>query len=161
MVSMGDYACKDELLSLLKIINVKYEKTAGFAYSGVWNQRKEYVYIEIIPDRLVQLKSHAEYIKSICYEIYPVNDDYTLADIFFKPGTLSDYEEVSQEVLFDNIHRQIVDEIRGAKYVIWIAMAWFTDPQLFEELLKKKKQGVTIEIVIDDNDKNRNAGFSI
>lgn len=161
MVSMGDYACKDELLSLLKIINVKYEKTAGFAYSGVWNQRKEYVYIEIIPDRLVQLKSHAEYIKSICYEIYPVNDDYTLADIFFKPGTLSDYEEVSQEVLFDNIHRQIVDEIRGAKYVIWIAMAWFTDPQLFEELLKKKKQGVTIEIVIDDNDKNRNAGFSL
>lgn len=69
-----------------------------------------------------------------------MNDDYTLADIFFKPGTLSDYEEVSQEVLFDNIHRQIVDEIRGAKYVIWIAMAWFTDPQLFEELLKKKSK---------------------
>lgn len=90
-----------------------------------------------------------------------MNDDYTLSDIFFKPGTLSDYEEVSQEVLFDNIHRQIVDEIRGAKYVIWIAMAWFTDPQLFEELLKKKRQGVTIEIVVDDNDKNRNTEFSL
>lgn len=161
MVSMGDYACKDELLPMLKIINIKFEKTAGFAYSGVWNQRKEYAYIEIIPERLVQIKSYAEYIKNMCYEIYPVNDDYTLSDIFFKPGTLSDYEEVSQEVLFDNIHRQIVDEIRGAKYVIWVAMAWFTDPKLFEELLKKKRQGVTIEIVLDDNDINRNAEFSL
>ena len=32
MVSMGDYACKDELLPLLKIINIKFEKTAGFVH---------------------------------------------------------------------------------------------------------------------------------
>lgn len=61
-----------------------------------------------------------------------------LADVFFKPGVLSDYEEVSQEVLFENIQRQIIDEIRADKYVIWIAMAWFTDPVLYQELLKKK-----------------------
>ncbi len=63
-----------------------------------------------------------------------------LADVFFKQGILFDYEEVSQEVLFENIQRQIIDEIRAAKYVIWIAMAWFTDPVLYQELLKKKKR---------------------
>ena len=62
-----------------------------------------------------------------------------LADVFFKQGILFDYE-VSQEVLFENIQRQIIDEIRAAKYVIWIAMAWFTDPVLYQELLKKKKR---------------------
>ncbi|MBS5983361.1 MAG: hypothetical protein KIC67_12180 [Clostridium butyricum] len=68
---------------------------------------------------------------------------------------------MSQDILFDDIQRQIVSEIRSAKYVIWIARAWFTDPVLFEEFVKKKKQGVTIEIVVDYNDKNRNADFSL
>ena len=35
-------------------------------------------------------------------------------------------------------------------------MAWFTDPDIFKELEKKKRQGLNIQIVIDDNDKNRN-----
>lgn len=63
--------------------------------------------------------------------------------------------------MFDNIHQQIVDKIGNAKYIIWIAMAWFTDPSLFSELVKKKRQGVTIEIVIDDNEKDRNAELSL
>lgn len=161
MVSIGEYGEKEEVISLLKICNVTFEKTGAFAYSGIWNQCKEYIYLSIIPDKLVQLKSHAEYIKDVCEDIYPVSDEYMLADVFFKPGTLTDYEEVSQEVLFENIQRQIIEEIRAAKYVIWIAMAWFTDPVLYQELLKKKKEGLLIEIVLDDNTKNRNADFDL
>ncbi|MDO4517931.1 MAG: phospholipase D-like domain-containing protein, partial [Bacillota bacterium] len=93
--------------------------------------------------------------------VYPVSDEYMLADVIFKPGTMVDYEDVSQEVLFENIQKQIVEEIRNAKYVIWIAMAWFTDPVLYRELIKKKRQGLTIEIVVDDNSKNRNAEFCL
>lgn len=159
MVSIGEYEQREELVSLLKMCNVTFEKTAAFAYSGVWDQRKEYIYLSIIPEKLVKLKSHSEYIKTICDEIYPVSDEYMLADVFFKPGTLPEYEEVSQEVLFENIQRQIIEEIRAAKYVIWIAMAWFTDPVLYQELLKKKREGLTIEIVLDDNTRNRNAEF--
>ena len=159
MVSIGEYEQREELVSLLKMCNVTFEKTATYAYSGVWDQCKEYIYLSIIPEKLVKLKSHSEYIKKICNEIYPVSDEYMLADVFFKPGTLSEYEEVSQEVLFENIQRQIIEEIRAAKYVIWIAMAWFTDPVLYKELLKKKREGLTIEIVLDDNTKNRNAEF--
>lgn len=89
----------------------------------------------------------------MCDEIYPISDEYMLADVYFKPGLLSDYEDVSQEILFENIRKQIIKEIREAKYLIWIAMAWFTDPVLYEELLKKKEEGLTIEIVLDDNTK--------
>ena len=161
MVSMSEYEQREELVSLLKMCNVTFEKTAAFAYSGVWDQRKEYIYLSIIPEKLINLKSHSEYIKAICDDIYPINDEYMLADVFFKPGTLPQYEEVSQEVLFENIQKQIIEEIRTAKYVIWIAMAWFTDPALYQELLKKKREGLTIEIVLDDNEKNRNAEFDL
>ena len=74
-----------------------------------------------------------------------------------KPGALPNDEEISQEILFEDIQHQIIDEIKAAKYLIWIAMAWFTDPAIFNELKKKKRQGLNIQIVIDDNDKNRNA----
>ena len=40
-------------------------------------------------------------------------------------------------------------------------MAWFTDPVLYQELMKKKKEGLLIEIVLDDNTKNRNADFDL
>lgn len=161
MASIGDYEEKVELVSLLKMCDVTFEKTGTFSYSGIWNQCDEYIYLSIIPDKLVQLKNHSKYINELCDEVYPVSDDYMLKKVFFKPGTLVNYEEVSQEVLFENIQRQIIEEIRQAKYVIWIAMAWFTDPVLYNELLKKKRQGLVIEIILDDNDKNRNADFCV
>lgn len=161
MVSIGDYKDKEEIVNLLKICNVTFEKTVAFAYSGIWDQRKEYIYLSIIPEKLVQLKSHSEYVKNVCNEIYPVSDEYMLADVIFKPGALLDYEEVSQEVLFENIQKQIIEEIRNAKYMILVAMAWFTDPVLYQELLKKKRAGVLIEIVLDDNEKNRNVEFDL
>ena len=40
-------------------------------------------------------------------------------------------------------------------------VAWFTDPVLYQELIKKKKQGVHIEIALDDCDRNHNAEFSL
>lgn len=100
MVSIGEYENKEEVVNLLKICRITFEKTGMFAYSGIWNQCKEYIYLNIISDKLIQLKSHSKYIKSVCEEIYPVNDEYMLADMFFKAGTLSDHEKVSQEVLF-------------------------------------------------------------
>ena len=80
-----------------------FEKTGAFAYSGIWNQCKEYIYISIISNQLVQLKSYSKYIKELCEEIYPVSDKYMLADVFFKPGILSNNEDVSREVLFESI----------------------------------------------------------
>lgn len=161
MAAIGEYEKKDELISLLKMCKVTLEKTGMFTRGAVWNQCNEYIYISIIPDKLCQLKTHSKYVTDLCYEIYPISEEYALADVLFKPGTLLDYEDVSQEVLFENIQKQIINEIRAAKYVIWIAMAWFTDPILYAELVKKKREGLTIEIVVDDNPKNRNADFNL
>ena len=49
----------------------------------------------------------------------------------------------------------------SAKYMIWISVAWFTDPLLFQELINKKQQGIIIEIALDDCKKNREAEFKL
>lgn len=160
-ISIDDYEKKEEVIKLVKMCTVSFEKTTEFARSKIWDQCKEYVYLSIAPNQLKQLKLHSRYIKQMCKEIYPVNEDYMLADVIFKPGKLIDYEEISQEILFEDIQKQIIEEIRSAKYIIWIAMAWFTNPILYNELLKKKKEGLTIEIVVDDNRTNRTANFDL
>lgn len=160
-IKIGNEPNKDEIIELLKLVSVRFEKTGQFAYRGVWNQCQEYIYLSIIPEKLNQLKEHKKYITKVCYEIYPTSDEYDLFDVYYKPGVMTDDEEISQEVHFEQIRSRIIDEIRDAKYVIWVVMAWFTDPVLYQELLKKKEQGITIEIILDDNETNRNAEFCL
>ena len=55
----------------------------------------------------------------MCAEIYLVNDDYEYWGLAIKPGILpADAEEVSQEIHFEHIQAEIIEEIRDAKYVI-------------------------------------------
>lgn len=159
-VRAGEYPEKDALLDLLKISSLRFEKTNAFT-RHLWNHCQEYIRICIVPDKMLELKKHFEYLKKLIYDIYPPNDDYELWDVEIKPGSMPDIEDVSQEIVFENIRNQIIEEIRAAKYIIWVSVAWFTDPVLYQELLKKKRQGLVIEIALDDCEKNRNAEFKL
>lgn len=159
-VHVGEYPEKYTLLDLLKITSLRFEKTNTFT-RHLWNHCQEYIHICIVPDKMLELKKHFEYLKKLIYDIYPPNDDYELCGVEIKPGSMSDIEEVSQEIVFENIRSQIIEEIRAAKYIIWISVAWFTDPVLYQELIKKKRQGLVIEIALDDCERNRNAEFKL
>lgn len=159
-VRAEEYVEKDALLELLKISSLKFDYTNIYTHN-LWNHYKEYIYVCIIPDKMVELKKHSDYLEKVIYEIYPPNDDYELWGVEIKPGAMPDIEEVSQEILFENIRNQIIEEIRVAKYMIWISVAWFTDPILYQELIKKKQQGLIIEIALDDCDRNHQAEFKL
>lgn len=159
-VSVENYAQKNELIELLRITTVTFEKTRQFTGKNVWNQRDENIYLSILPEQMHQLEQHKDYLLKLCNKIYPVNDKYALSRVIIKPGLLESMEEeTSQMVLFEKIHQQIVAQIQSAKYLIWVAMAWFTDQSLYVELYKKYKQGLCIEIIVDDNEKNREMEF--
>lgn len=159
-VRAGKYAKKEELLELLKISLLRFEKTQIFT-RRLWNHYQEYIYIYIVPEKIDELKKHFDYIEKVISDIYPPNDDYELWGVEIKPGRMVEIEEVNQEILFENIRNQIIEEIRSAKYMIWISVAWFTDPLLFQELINKKQQGIIIEIALDDCEKNREAEFKL
>lgn len=52
---------------------------------------------------------------------------------------------------FENIKDFISEEITKAKYIVWIAVAWFTDKDLAYLLYKKAKQGLNIQIILNDD----------
>ena len=88
-------------------------------------------------------------ISYIGYKIEKINGEYVVTG----DGLLK--EDVEVKVAFENIQKNIIEEIRKAKYIIWVAVAWFTDEVLFDELIKKKEEGVNVQIIISDDEINR------
>lgn len=64
------------------------------------------------------------------------------------------------EAIFDNIAERIQQEISQAQKSIFIAVAWFTNKNLFNELLKQVKNGCTVSIIISDDQINQNSAIN-
>ena len=56
-----------------------------------------------------------------------------------------------QEAFFHNIESRIVQSVRSAKRNIKIAMAWFTNSNLFDELIQAMHRGVKVELILLDD----------
>ena len=61
------------------------------------------------------------------------------------------------EAIFENIAERIQEEISKAQKSIFIAVAWFTNKNLFNELLNKARNGCTVSLIISDDDINLNS----
>lgn len=65
------------------------------------------------------------------------------------------------EVHFENIKDQIIKKISNSKLSIKIAIAWFTNEELFSPLLVKLAEGLSVElIVVNDSINNRITGLN-
>lgn len=153
---------KAELLELMKYTSACFARSDEWSgYHAMWH-KKEYVELRIIPEKMEELRKYKSELDFFCGQIYKDNDHYTYEGILIKPGNIdSVQEDTKREVLFDDIQKRIIGEIRDAKYVIWIAMAWFNNEVIYKELLKKKAEGLSIVIIIDKNEINANAKFDL
>jgi phosphatidylserine/phosphatidylglycerophosphate/cardiolipin synthase-like enzyme len=90
------------------------------------------------------------------------HDGYKLEEIegLFKIVGEDLPDEIEVEIHFEEIQQQIIDQLKLAKFSIWIAVAWFTDKVLFELLKAKKAEGVNVQIIVIDDDINRNYGLN-
>lgn len=52
---------------------------------------------------------------------------------------------------FSNIRNQIIYYLQNAQKDIKIAMAWFTSPELFSEIILCLNKGINIELVLLDD----------
>ena len=59
---------------------------------------------------------------------------------------------------FSNIRQRIVNEIELAKTTIQVAVAWFTNNLLFDKLCQKLTEGVSVELIIIDDEINNRIG---
>jgi phosphatidylserine/phosphatidylglycerophosphate/cardiolipin synthase-like enzyme len=67
-------------------------------------------------------------------------------------------DEVEVEIHFEDIQQQIIEQVKNAKFSIWVAVAWFTDKVLFDLLIEKKKEGLNIQIIVINDDINKTYG---
>jgi len=74
-------------------------------------------------------------------------------------GSVDEEDNAAGAVHFEEIREQILSELKKAEFTIWIAVAWFTDPMLFDCLITKKHQGLNIQIIINDDDINNSSSL--
>lgn len=63
------------------------------------------------------------------------------------------------QAYFENIKQILIDEIGIATSSIKAAVAWFTDEEIFNKLVKKASEGVRIDLVILDDDLNNSSNI--
>lgn len=63
------------------------------------------------------------------------------------------------QAYFDDIQLHILHELHKATSSIHIAVAWFTDPELFEQLCQKAGSGVRVELIVINDSINRKSGL--
>jgi hypothetical protein len=63
------------------------------------------------------------------------------------------------EAVFENISERIQLEIRSAQKSVYIAVAWFTNKKLFNELVVLAKKGCTVSLIISNDSINLNSSI--
>ena len=61
---------------------------------------------------------------------------------------------MKSKAYFENISQVIVNELLSSQKTIQIAIAWFTDLELFDILLQKLESGILIELLLLNDDIN-------
>ncbi len=122
----------------------------------VSNQRWENIELRVPVPLINKANEHKKFIEDIISYVYTDTDSHALGEIIIKPLIMkSDITELVQnEVFFDKIENTIIQGIREAKYLIWAAVAWFTNEKIYNELIEKKKSGISIRIIISEEESN-------
>lgn len=63
------------------------------------------------------------------------------------------------EAYFKDIKEEIVECIKEAKFFIWVAVAWFTDKDIGNELRKKHLSGVNVRVIVNDDETTQKYGL--
>ncbi|RUS44611.1 phospholipase D-like domain-containing protein [Cohnella sp. AR92] len=153
------YNNKSELLGILRYSVLTYERTG--TYGRKQDHFREYVCLRVPIPMLEMARFLEDDFERVASEVYmkPTDTmiDYEYAGIQIKPKPVDLEEDLHKEhdVVFDEIKEVIIQGIRGAKYTIWIAVAWFTDRDIFKELLLRKQVGVNIRIITSAEDSNK------
>jgi phosphatidylserine/phosphatidylglycerophosphate/cardiolipin synthase-like enzyme len=67
---------------------------------------------------------------------------------------------IETQAYFDNIKQVLLEQLDAAEKSIFVAVAWFTDKDLYEKLCSKTRSGLAVQIIIVDDDIN-NGSYGI
>lgn len=134
-IKYDDYDNKDELLGVLRNAIITFDKTNSFT-SKSW-QYWENIDLRVPVPLLKTARQLKQILCGLASDIYVETDGYDFRTLNIKPKLieLEDDNYKEHDVVFDEIKETIIQGIREAKYVIWVVVAWFTDKEIFDELI--------------------------
>ena len=145
----------DSLLAILRNSFLIFDKTRIFAAKNM--QYRENIELRVPIPLLKNARSLKDELYQIVEDVYIETDDYALSCLYIKPKPigLDEYNSKEYDVHFNRIKETIIQGIRSAKYIIWGAVAWITDNDIFNELKKKKDQGINVRIITSKEESNK------
>ena len=154
-IKYDEFQNKDELLTILRNSVITFDKTSSFTHKP-W-QHWENIDLRVPIPLLKSARNLKNQFEELSKDIYIESESYDFHELRIKPKLVElesdNYKE--HDVVFDEIKDTIIQGIRSAKYVIWVAVAWFTDEEIFDELMLKKSEGVNVRIITSDEQSNQ------
>jgi len=140
------------------------------------SSRKDYTF-----DRLTRLNNSQNIkglLEDICNDESCPNKEHTVTEIntiivpegfkielfgdqYELIGAEDDEEVVDVKVSFEDIQNEILKELENARFLVWVAVAWFTNISFFKKLVELKQKGVNIQVLIVDDEINNTKGCPI
>ncbi|GIM55533.1 phospholipase D-like domain-containing protein [Capnocytophaga cynodegmi] len=142
------------IVNLLKKSSIKFSKTN--TYTGkIWNTYWCSIMVYIPSSELSKVQKDIETtLKKYCSDLLPPDCGYLIQEVKFVPSISTQTEPIQVEVFFEEQKKKIIDEIKQAKYLIWIAVAWFTLEEIYDLLVEKSNEGLAIRIIVSKDEIN-------
>ena len=81
---------------------------------------------------------------------------------FFSKGiVIGAAKPIKNDILFNNIANEIIEDLNKARVSIHVAMAWFTNQVLADKLIEKFNEGVDVKVVSFEHPVNTRFGVNI
>lgn len=147
---------REQLISMLSRARVNFVPQYEFANHGRSYQHWEIVELRFPVPLLGVAEEHKKELKSLVEFVYEETDEYALNHMEIKPQVIDTPDEVREyDVVFDEIQNIVIQGIRDARYIIWGAVVWFSNDAIYQELLVKKTQGLSIRIIVSNENSNK------
>lgn len=100
------------------------------------------------------------YLKPMVTAAYSDKEITEALNAFFSHQAAS-VRKVKTDAYFDNIEQQVINDLKGARVSIHVAMAWFTNQKIADVLIEKFKEGLDVKVVSFDDYTNAKYGVNL
>lgn len=102
------------------------------------------------------------YLKPMITAEYSEKEIHEALNLFFSNSPqAASVRKVKTDAYFNNIEKQVINDLKGARVSILVAMAWFTNQRIADVLIEKFKEGLDVRVVSFDDHVNAKFGVDI
>ena len=123
---------RDQLMRLLGRAEVNFVPQYAFANHGRSYQRWEVVELRVPVPLLEMAEENEKILEELVEYVYEESDEYALYHVEIRPQVIDIPQKTYEhDVVFDEIEDKVIQGIRDAKFIIWVAVAWFSNEIIY------------------------------